>query len=86
MDCFPDIDYRTTNPGSFDPLCDAHGHGTHGASVLLRTAPNASLYIARVTDQEGNLIYNEITKVCLNSALQFNAIRQLIGQSGSESI
>jgi hypothetical protein len=86
VDCFPDSGYRTSNPASPDPLCDTHGHGTHGASVLLRTAPNADLYIARVTDQGGNLILDEIPKVCLISSVQFNAIRQLIGQSTSESI
>ena len=37
-------------PETFDPLLDQSGHGTHVASVLLRTAPRAILYIARVAD------------------------------------
>jgi hypothetical protein len=65
VDCFPSS--RAPDRSSDDPLCDTQGHGTHGASVLLRTAPNANLYIARVTDQDGNLIYDEIPKVCLIS-------------------
>lgn len=68
VDCFPDASYRASNPSSLDPFSDTHGHGTHGASVLLRTAPNANLYIARVTDENGDLIYDEIPKVCLFSA------------------
>lgn len=42
-------------PGSLDPLQDRHGHGTHGASVLAKTAPKATLYIARVFDDQGNM-------------------------------
>src|SRR5579859_3748264 len=42
-------------PGSLEPLQDRHGHGTHGASVLMRTAPHAALYIARIADDEGNI-------------------------------
>ena len=61
--CFPGSAGTLPSPNSLDTLGDAHGHGTHGASVLLQTAPNASLYIARVTDQEGKLKYDEIPKV-----------------------
>ena len=42
-------------PESLDPLRDENGHGTHGTSVLLRTAPNAVIYICRVADNDGNL-------------------------------
>lgn len=42
-------------PDSLDPLCDRHGHGTHGISVLMKTAPNAIIYVARVADNDGNL-------------------------------
>lgn len=42
-------------PRSLEPLQDRHGHGTHGASVLMRTAPHAELYIARIADDEGNI-------------------------------
>lgn len=42
-------------PVSFKPLRDGHGHGTHAASVLMRTAPHAVLYIARIADNEGNI-------------------------------
>lgn len=40
-------------PGSLDPLSDQNGHGTHGASVFMHTAPNAVLYIARIADDKG---------------------------------
>lgn len=30
------------------PTEDVHGHGTHTAHLLLKTAPNASIYVARV--------------------------------------
>ena len=42
-------------PETLNPLCDGHGHGTHCTSVLLKTAPNAVLYIARVADDNGEL-------------------------------
>jgi subtilisin family serine protease len=42
---------------------DYHGHGTHGASVLLRTAPEAAIFVAKVTDKDGNLNYDQIIKV-----------------------
>jgi subtilisin family serine protease len=65
----PDYDSESTNK-SLDSnsnslhLCrDQHGHGTHGTSVLLRTALNTSLYIAKVTDDDGNLRDQEIVKV-----------------------
>ena len=43
---------------------DSHGHGTHVTSVLLRTAPNARIYIAKVTENDGTLRYDDIVKVC----------------------
>jgi subtilisin len=43
-------------PDTLDPCNDKHGHGTHAASVLLRTAPNVLLYIARVADDTGSII------------------------------
>lgn len=39
-------------PDSLDPRQDKIGHGTHGASVFLKTAPQALLYIARVVDDQ----------------------------------
>lgn len=47
-------------PETLDHLDDKHGHGTHAASVLLQTAPNIELYIARVADDVGNIVkYND---------------------------
>ena len=40
-------------PDSLDPLSDKNGHGTHGASIFMRAAPHASLYIARIADDHG---------------------------------
>lgn len=42
-------------PASLDPRGDRNGHGTHGASVFMRTAPHAVLYIARISDDDGNI-------------------------------
>jgi hypothetical protein len=42
-------------PDTFDPLKDKNGHGTHGVSVILKTAPQAVLFIARVCDDAGNI-------------------------------
>jgi subtilisin family serine protease len=42
-------------PNSLEPLEDRNGHGTHGASILLRTAPNAQIYIARVVNDRGQI-------------------------------
>lgn len=42
-------------PKSLDPLADRNGHGTHGASVFLRTAPHAALYVARIADDKGQI-------------------------------
>ena len=51
-------------PDSFDPLRDRVGHGTHCASVILRTAPFSSLYIGRIFDDRGKIKdYDEIVKV-----------------------
>ena len=42
-------------PDEFNPLIDQSGHGTYVTSVLLRTAPQAILYIARVVDDREQL-------------------------------
>ena len=39
-------------PAELDPLRDRVGHGTHCASVIFRTAPYTSLYIARIFDDD----------------------------------
>ena len=44
-------------PDDLNPLKDKCGHGTHGASVLLKTAPNAELLVARVFDDNGRMPY-----------------------------
>lgn len=47
----------------FQPLRDTNGHGTYLACVLMRTAPNACLYIARVFNDAKQCNYGEIAKV-----------------------
>ena len=42
-------------PNQLNACLDKNGHGTHCASVLLRTAPNIDLYVARVFDDYGNI-------------------------------
>jgi hypothetical protein len=46
-------------PESLDPCADKKGHGTHVTSVLLQTAPDIEVYIARVADDAGNIINDE---------------------------
>lgn len=42
--------------GSGSPTVDRIGHGTHSAALVLRIAPNASLYIGKVFDSvNGNV-------------------------------
>ena len=54
-------------PETLDPLRDRVGHGTHCASVILRTAPYASLYIARIfNDKEEMSDYDAVVKVILS--------------------
>lgn len=43
-------------PDSLLPKKDKNGHGTHGASVLLKTAPDITLYVLRVSDDSGKMI------------------------------
>ena len=42
-------------PASLDPLADRNGHGTHGASVIMATAPNAVVLVGRIADDNGQL-------------------------------
>lgn len=42
-------------PSQLNPRLDKNGHGTHCTSVLLRTAPNIDLYVARVFDDYGKI-------------------------------
>ena len=45
---------------------DAHGHGTHAASLLLRLAPNAKVYVARVVDDDGEISHPDaVAEVCM---------------------
>src|SRR5438552_12930814 len=42
-------------PDSLLPRRDHYGHGTHGASVLMQTAPEIRLYVARVANDKGKI-------------------------------
>jgi Subtilase family len=61
-----------SQPDPFDPDADTHGHGTHVASVLMRTAPDAVVYVARVADQQGRVDYDHVVEVCTSSLFQSN--------------
>jgi subtilisin family serine protease len=50
-------------PASLNPFKDTIGHGTFGASVLMRTAPSAFLYIARIFSDDRNIDKPEVAKV-----------------------
>lgn len=47
-------------PESRNPIRDMHGHGTHGASILIKVAPFVDLYVARVADNHGHLEEDEL--------------------------
>jgi subtilisin family serine protease len=61
-------------PSTLDPFADKEGHGTHGTSVLHKTAPHAALLIARVADDNRGIPdidnYAEVAKVT-NPVSQF---------------
>ena len=42
-------------PDVLDPLEDKYGHGTCCAALLLRTAPEAELFIGRIADDNGRM-------------------------------
>jgi hypothetical protein len=44
------LDQRNFLPGSADACNDEHGHGTHVAWLVLKMAPRAHVYIAKVSD------------------------------------
>lgn len=46
-------------PESLDPSQDEYGHGTHAVSVILRTMPWVSIYVARVIDENGHLVEDD---------------------------
>jgi len=51
-------------PDTLDPRQDRLGHGTHIASVILKTAPYAALYIARIFNDDGQMCeLDELAKV-----------------------
>lgn len=72
---FPESANWTADSDS-DAFRDSNGHGTHGTSVLLRTAPNSAIYIAKVADEDGKLIYDDIVKVLL---LNFGSLKTDMG-------
>jgi len=45
------------------PFADTHGHGTHVAGLLLRTAPHSDVYIAQIADTVGVVPPNEVAEV-----------------------
>lgn len=60
---------------------DAHGHGTHAASLLLRLAPNARIYVARVIDDDGKISDPDaVAEVCTYS-LGLSTSRELIWEA-----
>jgi hypothetical protein len=46
-------------PETQKPLCDSQGYGTFCVSVTLRTMPWVSLYVARVVNDEGDLVEDD---------------------------
>jgi len=60
---FPNSLDEESRSDSLDPLNDTNGHGTQGTGVLLKTAPHAKIYVARVASQDGVVIAEYIPKV-----------------------
>ena len=60
-------------PENLDPLQDKDGHGTQGASVLLKTAPDATLLVARVANDKRQIPdindYSAVEKVTIVGCL-----------------
>jgi subtilisin family serine protease len=54
-------------PETLDPAEDYEGMGTYCASVIMRTMPWVSVYLARVVDEDGRLVkenkYEGVTQV-----------------------
>jgi hypothetical protein len=46
-------------PDTLDPFDNNHGDGTHALSVVLKTNPMVSVFIARVIDNVGNIIEDD---------------------------
>ena len=44
---------------------DTHGHGTAVTSLLLKVAPNADVYVARVTPDGKTWDYDKLCEVCV---------------------
>ena len=69
-------------PENLDPLQDKDGHGTHGASVLLQTAPHATLLVAWVADDNREIPaidnYSAVETVNVNSVFRTD-VRQYNG-------
>ena len=42
-------------PNTLLPLEDKYGHGTRCAALLIRTAPDIELFVARIFDDEGKM-------------------------------
>ena len=53
---------------------DKNGHGTHCASVLLRTAPNIDLYVARVFDDSGRVVPEDNYEGIVSVRARFSAL------------
>lgn len=49
------VTYKSFVTGDPNPTVrsDPAGHGTHVAGLLLRVAPNANIYVAKVSDKDG---------------------------------
>jgi hypothetical protein len=75
-------------PKTLDPCDDKNGHGTHAASVLLQTAPDIDLYIARVVDDTGNIIKENDYEGVINVrvVLSQSKVRLLTGPSAKKSM
>jgi subtilisin family serine protease len=63
------IDSRSWIPNE-DPHGDDEGHGTHSLGLILRIAPTAEVFVARViksNKDEREDITSQIADVCFNS-------------------
>jgi Subtilase family len=72
-------------PTDLDPKADKNGHGTFVVDVLLQTAPDISVYIARAFDDKGELDptddYMETANVRFFRPKYSKSYRQSVGPS-----
>lgn len=82
---FPDVQGRLKGwkdwvDGSDQPK-DLHGHGTHLVSLVLKCAPEADIYVARIAESPNQLLDSSenVAKVCISRELMHTILLTCLG-------